>query len=213
MKKAYLSSIFLSVISGLFIIFSVNDLYAQDEKKVKDITSIEAYDKLQTMPDTFLIDVRTREEYQFTGHPYRAYLFPYMFMTGKLAKSGDSYEYQYNQKNTAFIDEINKAFNKKDNLLILCRDGKRSALAAKELLDNGFENVFNVKDGFEGKEFPYNEDPDLDKWYKNLARQNNVAGFMHRRHYGWQWWGLPWTYEMDPRYLYPPDIPKNLGPQ
>ena len=211
MNKEYLLNFFL-LITGIFVIFFIDTAYAQEDKKVKDITSIDAYDKLQTLPDTFLIDVRTRAEYQFTGHPYRAYLFPYMFMTGKLAKVGDSYEYQYSQ-NIAFIEEINKVFKKKDTLLIICRDGKRSALAAKELIDNGFENVFNVKDGFEGKKFPYNEDPDLDKWYKNLARQNMITGFMHRRHYGWQWWGLPWTYEMDPRYLYPPDLPKNISPQ
>ena len=212
MEKTHIKSIFPLIISGLFIIFFTNSLYSQEAKKVvNEVLSIVAYDKLQTMPDTFLIDVRTRAEYQFTGHPYRAYLFPYMFMTDKLAKVDDGYEYQYKQKNNAFIEEISKVFNKKDNLLIICRDGKRSALAAKELIDNGFENVFNVKDGFEGKEFPYSEDPDLDKWYKNLARQNKVNGFMHRRSYGWQWWGLTWTYEMDPRYLYPPDLPKNIS--
>lgn len=74
-----------------------------------------------------------------------------MFLTSKLAKVGDGYEYQYNQKNKAFIEEISISFNKKNNLLIICRDGKRSALAAKELVENGFENVFNVKDGFSGR--------------------------------------------------------------
>ena len=200
MKNTHIIGILPIICSGLFILLFAQGLYAQ-----KELISIDAYDRLQTVPDTFLIDVRTRAEYQFVGHPKRAYLFPYMFMTFKLAKVGDGYEYQY-QKNEAFIEEISKAFKKNYNLLIICRDGKRSAQAAKDLIDAGFENVFNIKHGFEGKEFPYNEDPDLDKWYKNLARQNEVNGFMHRRHNGWQWWGLPWTYEMDPKYLYPPDL-------
>ena len=218
MKKTHFKRIFLLIISGFSIIFFAGDLYTQEVKKAKkediysNIYSIEAYNRLQTMPDTFLIDVRTRAEYQFVGHPERAYLFPFMFMTTRLAKSGEGYEYQFNQ-NTAFIEEINKKFKKKDNLLIICRDGKRSALAAEELVKNGFENVFNIKDGFEGKKFPYNEDADLDKWYKSLAKQNDVTGFKHRRHDGWQWWGLPWTYEMDPTYLYPPDLPKNISQQ
>lgn len=198
----------LLIIAGLIVLLPAGMLCAQDASKVKKIMSIDAYDRLKTWPDTFLIDVRTREEYQFTGHPENAYLFPYMMMTGKLTKTNDRYEYQYDLKNTEFLAEINKVFKKTDNLLIICRDGKRSALAAKELVENGFVNVFNVEDGFEGREFPYFEDPNQDKMYKNLARQNKINGYRQRRHYGWQYWGLPWTYEMDPIYLYPPDLPK-----
>jgi len=33
----------------------------------KDILSIEAYDMLNTVPNTYLIDVRTRAEYQLIG--------------------------------------------------------------------------------------------------------------------------------------------------
>jgi rhodanese-related sulfurtransferase len=198
----------LLIITGLNVLLPASMLSAQDASKVKKIMSIDAYDRLKTWPDTFLIDVRTREEYQFTGHPENAYLFPYMMMTGKLVKTDDRYEYQYNLKNSDFLAEINKVFKKTDNLLIICREGKRSAMAAKELAEDGFENVFDVEDGFEGREFPYFEEPNQDKMYKNLARQNKINGYRQRRHYGWQFWGLPWTYEMDPNYLYPPDLPK-----
>jgi rhodanese-related sulfurtransferase len=70
-----------------------------------------------------------------------------MMMTGKLVKTDDRYEYQFNLKNVDFLNEINKVFKKTDNLLIICRDGKRSAQAAKELVAAGFENVFDVEDG------------------------------------------------------------------
>jgi len=160
---------------------------------------------LNTVPNTYLIDVRTRAEYQLIGHPPMAYLFPYFFLTNKLAKKGESWTYQINGKNKSFVEEIGKAFQKTNNLLILCRDGTRSILAAKELIKNGFKTVYNVKDGFEGPPFPYFEDEKHHKYYRQLAIRNKVPAYNHRRFYGWQWWGLPWTYDIDSKYVYPPD--------
>lgn len=161
---------------------------------------------LNTVPDTYLIDVRTRAEYQFVGHPINAYLFPYMFMTQEFGKRDEHYEYRFNVKNKSFVQEIGKIFKKTDNLLIICRDGMRSAPAAKELLSAGFKNTMIVEDGFEGPEFPNFKDSNRHKFYRQLAKRNKVYGFNHRRHYGWQWWGLPWTYKLDPKYIYPPDL-------
>jgi len=76
----------------------------------------------------------------------------------------------------------------------------------KELLDAGFKNVIHVEDGFEGPEFPTFKDENQHKFYRQLAKRNKIYGFGHRRHYGWQYWGLPWTYEIDPKYIYPPDL-------
>jgi rhodanese-related sulfurtransferase len=198
----------LPVLVLLIFLSTVSGVYGQESKTPRKILSIDAYDRLNTVPDTFLIDVRTRAEYQFTGHPNNAYLFPYMFFTTKLAKTGDEYEYQLSQKNENFLEEIGKVFKKTDNLIIISRDGTRSALAAQELVDAGYEKVFDVEDGFEGPEFPRFDDADRNKYYRQLAKQNNVHGFKLRRRYGWQWWGLPWTYEIDPKYMYPPDLPK-----
>ncbi|RLB86630.1 MAG: hypothetical protein DRH15_01115 [Deltaproteobacteria bacterium] len=172
----------------------------------KKILSIEAYDMLNTVPDTYLIDIRTRAEYQFVGHPIGAYLFPYMFYTNTLGRQGEHLAYLANVKNKDFVKEISKVFKKTDNLLIIGRDGTRSALAAKELLDAGFKHVFDVEDGFEGPLFPTFKDQNKNKFYRQLAKRNKIYGYKHRRHYGWQWWGLPWTYDLDPKYLYPPDL-------
>jgi rhodanese-related sulfurtransferase len=168
--------------------------------------SIEAYDMLNTVPATFLIDVRTQAEYQFVGHPIMAYLFPYQFLTNEFGKEGDEYGYLSNLKNKAFVQEIGKVFKKTDNLLVLSRDGALGLPAAKELMAAGFKNVFNVEDGFEGARFPYFKDGNQNKFYRQLAKQNKIPGFDHRRYYGWQYWGLPWTYDMDPRLIYPPDV-------
>ena len=110
-----------------------------------------------------------------------------------------------------FVEEIGKVFKKTDNLLIMCRDGERSTPAAKELVAAGFQKVFNVEDGFEGAEHPTDEDSNRHKYYRQLAKRHKLHSYKHRRHSGWQWWGLPWTYEIDPKYIYPPDRekPKN----
>jgi rhodanese-related sulfurtransferase len=195
---------------GLFLCFTTFSLIPAAAEEPKDILSIEAYDMLNTVPNTYLIDVRTRAEYQFIGHPPTAYLFPYFFWTGELAKKGEEgWEYQFSNKNKSFVEAISEKFQKTNNLLIICRDGTRSILAAKDLIKNGFKNVYNVKDGFEGPHFPYFEDENRLKFYRQLAKRNKIPGYNHRRFYGWQWWGLPWTYEIDNKYIYPPDqIPK-----
>ncbi|UCB48435.1 MAG: hypothetical protein JSW56_15020 [Deltaproteobacteria bacterium] len=209
-KGKFISSclISLSILLGLFAF--LGQVNAQEARK---ILSIEAYDMLNTVPDTYLIDVRTRAEYQLVGHPFKAYLFPYMFWTDNLAKQDETYTYQLVIQNKAFVEEISQVFKKTDNLLIMGRDGTRSRLAAKDLLAAGFKNVFDVVDGFEGPEFPTFGDEDQHKFYRQLAKRNKVHGFGHRRHYGWQWWGLPWTYEIDPKYIYPPDLKQPKKPK
>jgi rhodanese-related sulfurtransferase len=176
--------------------------YGQEPKR---ILSVEAFDMLNTVPDTYLVDIRTQAEYQFVGHPFKAYNYPYLFFTTTFAKDEEKPSYQL-IKNKGFLEQIGKAFKKTDNLLILDRDGIRSGQATKELITAGYKNVFDVTDGFEGAEFPAFDDPNKHKYYRQLAKRNNIYGFEHRRHSGWQFWGLPWTYEMDPKYVYPPDL-------
>ena len=204
MIKRHLHPTYLILLLGILVLTNISvEAFAQEAKK---ILSIEAYDMLNTVPDTYLIDVRTRAEYQFVGHAPMAYLFPYMFTTNTLTKIDDEYVYQFSQKNKDFVEEISKLFKKTDNLLIIGRDGTRSELAVKDLVDEGFKKIFHVTDGFEGPEFPSFEDSNRHKFYRQLAKRNKIYGFKHRRYYGWQWWGLPWTYDIDPKYIYPPDL-------
>lgn len=189
------------IIGLVFLSFKIG--FAEEPKK---ILCLEAYDMLNTVPDTYIIDVRTRAEYQLVGHPINGYLFPYMFMGNKLRKKDEKHGYGINIKNKAFTEEIGKVFKKTDNLLIISRDGRRSALAVKELMDAGFKKTYDVENGFEGPEFPFFKDSNKQKFYRQLAKRNKIHGFNHRRHYGWQWWGLPWTYEIDPKFIYPPDL-------
>jgi len=208
MKKINICLLFTFFFTACLFIFS-SASGSDDSEEIQKIPPIEAYDRLNTVPNTFLIDVRTKAEYQYVGHPTNAYLFPYMLLSDKLVKNGEKYEYQ-NIKNKNFLTEINKVFKKTDNLLILSRDGVTSALAAKELSSAGYKNIYDIKDGFEGPEFPTHEDETLNKYYRQLANRHKIDGYLQRRHYGWQSWGLPWTYEMNTKYLYPPDL-KAIG--
>jgi len=204
MKSSVKVFAYFVILVSLPILLILNgSAFGQESKK---ILSIEAFDMLNTVPDTYLIDVRTRAEYQLIGHPYQAYLFPYMFFTINLVVEDEKHTYAFSDKNEAFVEEISKVFKKTDNILVISRDGTRSALAAKDLIDAGFQKVFDVEDGFEGAEFPAFRDSKHHKYYRQLAKRNKIYGFGHRRHYGWQWWGLPWTYSLDPKYLYPPDL-------
>jgi rhodanese-related sulfurtransferase len=204
MNKINRNSVFIVLLAVLFLTgIPKRGIYAEE---VKEILSIEAYDMLNTVPDTYLIDVRTKPEYQYVGHPNNAYLFPYIFWTDTFVESDEKNEYQLSQKNKDFVSEVSNLFKKTDNLLIISRDGERSALAAKDLADSGFKKIFDIKDGFEGAEFPAFEEDNKDKFYRQLAKRNKIYGYKHRRYYGWQWWGLPWTYELDTKYIYPPDL-------
>ena len=195
----------LCILLGSFICLTTLLQIPTSAQDPKDILSIEAYDMLNTVPDTYLIDVRTRAEYQLIGHPPTAYLFPYLFWTNKLGKKEAGWIYPFNNKNKSFVEDISKKFQKTNNLLMLCRDGTRSILAARELIKNGFKNIYNVKDGFEGPPFPYFENENRHKFYRQLAKRNKIPSYNHRGFYGWQWWGLPWTYEINSKYIYPPD--------
>jgi hypothetical protein len=102
MKKAFFAVL---IIFGLITASFSGTTWCQEPK---NILSIEAYDMSNTIPNTYLIDVRTRAEYQFIGHPPMAYLFPYCFFNNRLMKNEEGVAYQFNAINRSFIEEISK---------------------------------------------------------------------------------------------------------
>ncbi|HWH80773.1 MAG TPA: rhodanese-like domain-containing protein [Burkholderiaceae bacterium] len=105
-----------------------------------------------------LVDVRSAEERKFVGHvPGVAHV---------AWASGTSLT-----RNPRFVRELEAKVRKDEPVLLLCRSGKRSALAAEAATKAGFTSVFNVLEGFEGE---------LD-----AAHQRGSAD-------GWRFRGLPW---------------------
>lgn len=105
-----------------------------------------------------LVDVRTAEERKFVGH-----------VPGSLHvawASGTSLT-----RNPRFVRELEAKTGKTATILLLCRSGKRSALAAEAAAQAGFTRVFNVLEGFEGE----------------IDSQQHRGG-----NDGWRLHGLPW---------------------
>lgn len=150
----------------------------------KDVTPIEAYEMLSKDPKhTFLIDVRTRPEYQLIGHPVGAYNIPVKFWSNKFKKKYQKVGNPDFGKNLQAV-----ADPKTDTVLLICRSASRSIKAADLAVKAGFpqDKVFNVMGGIEG----------------DKLKNKNSAFNGRRKIGGWKNEGLPWTYHIDPKLTY-----------
>jgi len=187
----------LILISILAFAFVGSALAEQEVYPIKgkhpggNLTPSEAYNMLKKDPKhTFLIDTRTRYEYQDIGHPLGAYNIPLEFYTTEVGRKG--YKRILNQN---FGNDLKALFKPEtDILLFLCRSAKRSVIAVNAAIDAGFKagKVYNVLGGFEGDKVKDKKSP-----------------FYGKRHVGgWRLEGLPWTYRMEPDLIYQPDLKK-----
>lgn len=131
---------------------------------IKRITPPEAQQILNEEDQAVLIDVRSKVEFDYVGHPSAA--------TNIVWK-----DYPEWQENPEFVAEVRAqlAADGSDStnrpVLMICRSGARSYAAAQRLAEAGYTNLFNVEEGFEG--------------------DKNEAG--HRCSVsGWKFHGLPW---------------------
>jgi len=109
--------------------------------------------------EVVLVDVRSSEERKFVGHvPGSLHV---AWATGTALT-----------RNPRFVRELEQKAGKQSTLLLLCRSGKRSALAAQAATQAGFGRVFNILEGFEGE-------IDLDKHRGSKD--------------GWRFHQLPWV--------------------
>jgi rhodanese-related sulfurtransferase len=85
------------------------------------ISSEEAKSMIDEMEDAVILDVRTREEFE-QGHIEKAVLIPY----------------------TDIEDKIESIVpDKETTLLVYCRSGRRSAIAAGKLAEMGYVKVYD----------------------------------------------------------------------
>jgi rhodanese-related sulfurtransferase len=105
-----------------------------------------------------LVDVRTAEERKFVGYvPGSVHV---AWATGTSLT-----------RNPRFVRELEAKTGKDVVVLLLCRSGNRSALAAEAATKAGFTQAFNVLEGFEGR---------LDSQQRRGVED------------GWRFQGLPW---------------------
>jgi rhodanese-related sulfurtransferase len=108
---------------------------------------------LVTAGAAILIDVRSNEERHFVGHvPAGEHV---AWATGVSLN-----------RNPRFVKELDiKVKGQKDQpILLLCRSGKRSALAAEAVASAGFSRVYNILEGFEGELDDQQQRGRLDGW-------------------------------------------------
>ena len=109
--------------------------------------------------EALLVDVRSTEERKFVGHvPNSLHV---AWATGTSLT-----------RNPRFVRELEAKAGKDATVLLLCRSGKRSALAAEAATKAGLTNVFNVLEGFEGE--------------INAQRHRGTED-------GWRFHNLPWV--------------------
>lgn len=124
------------------------------------ISPLEAW-QLLVSQQAIIVDVRTKEELVFVGQVPNSLHVPWATGTSLT-------------RNPRFTRELEQKASKEAVILLLCRSGKRSALAAEAATKAGFKQVFNIIEGFEGE--------------MNEQQQRGKRG-------GWRYTGLPWSQE------------------
>lgn len=119
---------------------------------IENLKPQQAWELLQHDTRAVLIDVRTKVEHTFVGHPLSA-----QHIAWKEAPDW--------QINANFIADVLLAVpDRKTPILLLCRSGQRSLEAAVALENAGYLKLINIEDGFEG---PLDQN----------KHRNNIAGW------------------------------------
>lgn len=106
---------------------------------------------LFSQDQAMLVDVRSAEERKFVGHVPGSLHVPWATGTALT-------------RNPRFVRELEAKTGKTTPVLLLCRSGKRSALAAEAVAKAGHTLVFNVLEGFEGEINPNGHRGTEDGW-------------------------------------------------
>lgn len=134
---------------------------------IEDITPSRAWSMLNEDGGVVLLDVRSRVEHDYVGHPPGAVLVPWK------DPPDQEPDPEFVAKAVAALQQSRPGRDPASDLtvLTLCRSGVRSRAAAEALIKSGFKRVYNVAEGFEGAR-------DEEKHRGNLG--------------GWRFHSLPW---------------------
>ncbi|HHH47286.1 MAG TPA: rhodanese-like domain-containing protein [Gammaproteobacteria bacterium] len=136
------------------------------KNEVKSLTPKEAYELLEKNPSAVMIDVRSSMEFLFVGHPKGAIHVAWI----------DEPDWKVDPEFPAHVRQVMLGgLSCHDEgcapVVLICRSGKRSLEAGEALIKDGFPEVYNVLEGFEGE---------LDD-----EHHRSSLG-------GWRFHGLPW---------------------
>ncbi len=123
-----------------------------------ELTPREACDLLHLAPGAKIVDVRTRAEWDWVGRVPNAIEIEW-------------HQYPGGVRNPNFLAELKRQVDPEALVMFLCRSGVRSIGAAAAAAAAGYNNCYNVLEGFEG-------DKDAN------GHRGNIGG--------WRKAGLPW---------------------
>jgi rhodanese-related sulfurtransferase len=139
------------------------------------------------MPEALFVDVRTRGEFVYVGHPQGldAHI-PYVELENVAEWDAKNNRYGI-APNSHFIVALAqrlhaKGLDRNAPIVLICRSGDRSAKAADLLAKAGYTRVYTVTEGFEG---------DL-----SAANQRDINGWRNN--------ALPWSYRSSAHVAYVP---------
>jgi rhodanese-related sulfurtransferase len=189
MKRTFLPTVILfwAILFSAVFALAASDLPKQKQTVLGlYLTAKEAFSKWHVDSEKVVVlDVRTPEEYIFVGHAPMARNIPVRVLNRELTAKKRR---PVMEPNPDFVAKVKRDYKVTDTILIMCRSGGRSALAVNLLAEAGFQQVYNITDGFEGDAV---EDPQS---YYNGKRVKN----------GWKNSGAPWTYKLEPNLMYQP---------
>ncbi len=113
-----------------------NQLIADALPAIKEIFPWDLEEMLEENPDLMLVDVREADEFEF-GHIKNSLSVPRGILE-------TACEWNYAET----IPTLVKA--RKDPVIVICRSGNRSVLAAYTMHLLGYENVYSLKTGVKG---------------------------------------------------------------
>ena len=149
-----------------FLLFIVIIAFAEENYYLDDIDSKEAYEKQKN--GAIIIDVRTPTEFLYTGHgaghiniplayldvkpkalKYRVNLAKLELKKGEAHRAIKIYDMAHID-NKDFLKEVKEAVGTdiEQEVIFICHQGTRSKIAANKLANLGYENVYNVAEGF-----------------------------------------------------------------
>ena len=107
---------------------------------VAEVNPKQAWNILREKPSAILLDVRSKVEFDYVGHPIDAVHVP-------LQEAPDW------QTDPDFVQKVIERLGESSRditILTICRSGKRSMLAAQLLEAQGYTHTANIAEGFEG---------------------------------------------------------------
>jgi len=129
-----------TIVLAALTFFTAAGVGCRPESRTRNITPPQARQLLDSNHHFIYLDVRTVSEFE-EGHTPGAWNVPVM----EPGAGGKPME-----RNPRFLQTVAANFSKEQPIIVGCRSGGRSAIAAELLRDAGYRDVRNLEGGFGG---------------------------------------------------------------